>query len=69
MGCPVNMAREWEPIARRVLAEAGEEVGEGGGGGGGAAAEEEQGVDVGDGVRVELLRTGKDAKVEDKGYD
>ena len=65
MGCPVNMAREWEPIARRVLAEAGEEVGEGGGGGaGGAAAEGEQGGDVGDGVRVELLRTGKDAKVE-----
>ena len=65
MGCPVNMAREWEPIARRVLADAGEAVREGGGGGGGRAAEEEeQGVDAGDGVRVELLRTGKDAKVE-----
>ena len=66
MGCPVNMAREWEPIARRVLADAGEEVREGGGGGGGGRAEEEeeQGVDAGDGVRVELLRTGKEGKVE-----
>ena len=42
MGCPVNMAREWEPIARGVLADAGEAVREGGGGGGGRAAEEEE---------------------------
>ena len=58
MGCPVNMAKEWEPIARQLLDDEG--VADGAGGDDDAA---EAGVEAGGGVRVRLL-TGKDAKGE-----
>ena len=60
MGCPVNMAKEWEPIARQLLHDEGVDAGAGGGG-----EPAEAGVAAGGGVRVALL-TGKDAKGDAK---
>ncbi|KAL1520442.1 hypothetical protein AB1Y20_022024 [Prymnesium parvum] len=54
-GSPVNMAAEWEPMARKLLAEAG----------GDDASDAEPGIDVGGGIRVWLRQgEGADAKYE-----